>query len=275
MKPTQKTDSIFTSPPANTTTELRNLSGFSFLVVEYADQEEMTWHSHEYAHLVFSLNGTITQSCRKQTLLLNPCSLVFLPQGEPHAVRFQEGVRTLHIEVAPQWQERVQHVSACLDQPAHYKSGLPVWLAMRAYRELQQRDNLTSLMLEGLMLELVATMSRHLDDNGQSQRPVWLKQARDLLHDRCLESLSVDEIAAAVGVHPSHLMQSFRQHYHCTIGDYIRRLRVEYATHLLSASVLPVSQIAYASGFADQSHFCRTFKRFTGLTPTQFQKACQ
>ena len=76
-----------------------------------------------------------------------------------------------------------------------------------------------------------------------------------------------------MGIHPSHLMESFRQHYHCTLGDYVRQLRIEYATHLLSASDLPASQIAHTAGFADQSHFCRTFKRLTGMTPTEFKKA--
>jgi AraC family transcriptional regulator len=132
---------------------------------------------------------------------------------------------------------------------------------------------MTSLMLEGLLLELLAAMSRDGTNRAESHPPRWLRQARDLLHAHFTESLSPDAVAAAVGVHPSHLMDGFRQHYHCTLGDYVRRLRVEYAAHLLAASEMPASQIAYAAGFADQSHFCRTFKQLTGMTPTQFQKA--
>jgi AraC family transcriptional regulator len=67
-------------------------------------------------------------------------------------------------------------------------------------------------------------------------------------------------------------MESFRQHFHCTVGDYVRRLRVEYAIHLLSTSDMSAAWIAHTVGFADQSHFCRTFKRLTGMTPLQFQK---
>jgi AraC family transcriptional regulator len=146
---------------------------------------------------------------------------------------------------------------------------------MRLYREFQQRDSVTSLMLEGLVLELIATMSRYKTSDAQRRLPRWLRQARDLLHDRFSESLSIDEIATAVSVHPSHLMDGFRQHYGCTPGDYIRRLRVEYATHLLCASDMSASQIAFAAGFSDQSHFCRTFKAFTRMTPTEFKNAAR
>jgi AraC family transcriptional regulator len=154
-----------------------------------------------------------------------------------------------------------------------YEKGLPTWVAMRLYREFQNRDNLTVLMLEGLLLELLAVSSRHNADRAEVTVPRWLREARDLLHARFTEQMSLDEIATSVGVHPSHLSESFRQHYRCTVGDYVRQLRVEYATHLLSASNLPASQIAFTAGFADQSHFSRTFRRLTGMTPTEFKKA--
>jgi len=76
-------------------------------------------------------------------------------------------------------------------------------------------------------------------------------------------------VAAAVGVHPAHLMRSFRQHYRATIGGYVRKLRVDYACHLLSTSNASPAQVAYAVGFADQSHLHRTFKDFMGMTPTE------
>jgi AraC family transcriptional regulator len=251
------------------------MRGLGFQVVDYPDQKETQSHADGHAQIVFSLKGRITQTCRKQTLLLNPCSLVFLPLGESHVTHFQEDVRAFQIALAPQWEEHVRQASTSLDRPLDFENGLPVWLAMRLYREFQQRDNVTSLMLEGLVLELMATMSRHTRSDVQRRLPRWLRQARDLLHDRFTERVSIDEIATAVSVHPSHLMDGFRQHYGCTPGDYIRKLRVEYATHLLHASDMSASQIAFAAGFSDQSHFCRTFKAFTRMTPTEFKNAVQ
>ena len=62
-------------------------------------------------------------------------------------------------------------------------------------------------------------------------------------------------------VHPVHLAQTFRKFYRCTIGDYVRSLRIEFACRQLAATKMPLSEIALLAGFADQSHFTRTFRK--------------
>lgn len=249
-------------------------SGLVFQVRRYAADYRMPPHGHEQTCLVFGLQGTIKEAWKTQSFLRMPSTLILLPAHELHSNHFYEDVKTFHICLEPQWVERIRQFSPLNEAPAAYHNGLPTWHAMRLYREFQQRDNLTPLILEGLMLELLAEMSRHSTNVMESHCPRWLRQAKDLLHDQYLENLSIDTIAATVGVHPSHLMRGFRQYYHCTIGSYVRRLRIEYACHLLSTSNASSSQIAHIAGFADQSHFTRTFKSLTGLTPTRFQKLC-
>ena len=74
-----------------------------------------------------------------------------------------------------------------------------------------------------------------------------------------------------VGVHPVHLARSFRRTYNTTFSGYVRELRVEYARVQLVSTGAPLGDIALASGFYDQSHFCRTFKRETGLSPAEYR----
>jgi AraC family transcriptional regulator len=80
-------------------------------------------------------------------------------------------------------------------------------------------------------------------------------------------------LARDVGVHPVHLAQAFHKSYYCTVGDYVRQLRIEYARHELVASETPIIQIALAAGFCDQSHFTRTFKRIVGVAPSQYRES--
>jgi AraC-like DNA-binding protein len=94
-----------------------------------------------------------------------------------------------------------------------------------------------------------------------------------LLRDRFAEPLTLDEIAGAVGVHPMHLTRVFRRHFRCTIGDMVRRLRIDFACRQLSSTDDALVEIALAAGFSDQSQFCRTFRRLTGMTPTGFRSA--
>ena len=247
-------------------------NGLECYEVEYTSHGWMPLHHHETTSLAFILNGWVTHDCRQETHLLQPCTLAFLPAGELHADRFHSGVRTFQMELASPWLERFRQIAALPDTPSCYHNSLPAWIAMRLRREFQRRDSLTPLILEGLVLELFVEMIRGSTDCAEIPLPRWLRQTRDLLHARFLESLSLETIATSVGVHPSHLTRAFRQHYRCTIGEYVRRLRVEYACHLLSTSEMSPSQIAHAAGFSDQSHFSRTFKSIMGMTPVRFQK---
>jgi AraC family transcriptional regulator len=73
-------------------------------------------------------------------------------------------------------------------------------------------------------------------------------------------------------VHPTHLARVFRQFERRTVGDFIREARIRYARQRMLESKAPLVEIALAAGFADQTHFTRSFKRLTGMTPTEFRR---
>ena len=143
---------------------------------------------------------------------------------------------------------------------------------MKLYREFERPDSISLLAFEGLMIEALSELAR-LNENALVAAPAWLRQAHGLLHDRFSENLALDEIAASVGVHPAHLARSFRRCYGSTVGEYQRRLRVEYASRQLTETRTSILSIALTAGFADQSHFSRTFRNHTGLTPGKFRAA--
>jgi AraC family transcriptional regulator len=100
---------------------------------------------------------------------------------------------------------------------------------------------------------------------------MWLKRVKDYLTENFSEPPRLTQLAAAVDVHPTHLARVFRQFERCTVGDYVREVRINYARQRMLASNEPLVEIALAAGFADQTHFTRSFKRVTGMTPTEFR----
>jgi len=120
-------------------------------------------------------------------------------------------------------------------------------------------------------MELMGETSRAGAMIEVNHRPRWLEQAKELLHERYAEPLKLTDIAREVSVHPVHLAQIFHKSYRCTVGDYVRRLRVERACHELANTELPLADIALAAGFCDQSHFTRIFKRLIGIAPSQYR----
>jgi len=147
-----------------------------------------------------------------------------------------------------------------------------VWLGMKLYGEFDRPDSVSLLAVEGLMLEALSELVR-LKEKPELAPPSWLRSARNHVQDRFSESLGLSEIAASVGVHPAHLARSFRRCYGLTIGEYQRRLRVEFASQQLCETQTPILTIALTAGFADQAHFSRTFRNKTGMTPASFRAA--
>jgi AraC family transcriptional regulator len=73
-------------------------------------------------------------------------------------------------------------------------------------------------------------------------------------------------------VHPITLARGFRAVYGCSVGTYLRRLRVELAGRWLVETDLPLAEIALAAGFCDQSHFSNLFRRTVGVTPSHYRR---
>jgi len=71
---------------------------------------------------------------------------------------------------------------------------------------------------------------------------------------------------------PPSLARAFRRRYGCTVGEYVRRLRIEFACRELAGSEKPLASIAQNAGFFDQSHFSKTFKLLTGQSPAAYRK---
>jgi AraC family transcriptional regulator len=251
----------------------RAAGGFLFSESVFAPETRLPTHAHENPFFYLVLQGASTEVYGRSTRRATPTTLVFHPAGEPHANHWHgEGGRCFHLEILPTALSRLGGHAAALTGPVEFGGGLPVWLAMRLAREFEQDDALATLALEGLALELLVETARNPVPIPERTPPRWLRCARDLLHARFAEGLSLGDVAAAVDVHPARLAHVFRRHQGCTVGDYLRRLRVEFAGRQLAASELPLVEIALAAGFADQSHFCKCFKRHTGLAPTEFRR---
>jgi AraC family transcriptional regulator len=190
-----------------------------------------------------------------------------------HADHWQgDGGRCFSIDIAHSRMESAREHAPILDHSTEFCSGDPIWLTTRLYREFRRMDDVSPLAMEGLALEVLAETSRGRWAVPERKPPRWLVQARELVYDRFAERLALEEIAGAVGVHPVHLCRVFRQKYGCTLGDYVRKLRMDFASRQLLTSQKSLVEIALAAGFADQSHFTKAFRRSTGMTPVEFRR---
>jgi AraC family transcriptional regulator len=251
----------------------RQVAGLRLAEIVYPPGYMTPEHSHDLPQLCLVRKGLFAEVYDRKNREVRPLSLITRPSGEKHAQRFDDSeVHCLIVEVDHGWLERVRENWNPLNDSAVH-SGLSVWLATRLYKEFRLADEASSLAIEGLALELMAELSRHRGKLPGRKPPKSLERTRELLHDHFLEALTLDGIARSVGAHPVHLARMFRRYHHCTIGEYVRKLRIEFACTEISTTDCQLALVASRAGFYDQSHFSRTFKRIMGITPGQYRAA--
>jgi AraC family transcriptional regulator len=260
-------------PRAARTPASVGVPGFTVTPGRHARGTTLGWHDHGTPTICCVLQGGFTESWRGGSVIASPGTIKVTPAGDRHCDNFgKSDVRGLLIEVAPDRVETIRPYSQVLDQRQSLQGGPAAAIAQRLDEELRLPDDSALLAIEGLLLELVATVSRIERHTSIRRRPSWLLAARDLIHADPGAHLSLAGIAEVVGVHPITLARGFRVGYGCSVGTYVRRLRVELASRWLVETNLPLAEIALAAGFCDQSHFSNLFRRTVGVTPSDYRR---
>jgi AraC family transcriptional regulator len=261
--------------PAVEATRVRRIEAGGFTVTEgiHRHGSELPWHHHETPTVCFVLRGSFTEMWRGGSIACTSSTLKFTPAGERHWDRFDQGdVRGLLIEPSDDQVAAIRPFSTVLNERESFQGGLLSILCCRIYHEMRRPDPAAPLAIEGLLLELIAAASRVRDTGAESGRPSWLEEARDRIHAELPSRPSLSGLAQSVGVHPVTLARAFRQAFGCTVGEYVRQLRIERAAHQLAGTELSLAEIALAAGFSDQSHFSNLFRHHTGLSPSKFRR---
>lgn len=252
-----------------------SLQDFKLTELVYSEDFEGTPpHCHERSLMKANLGGTFNHIFGSKNAWVSvPWTLDYCPSGVTHSHNaHQSRVRVLVIEIQRLRMEADEGKLERLRSPVSLGAERTRCLVSKLYRAFNQTeiDAASALEVEGILLMLLAEILRF--DGKKHQTPRWLCRAHEMVHERFRESLTLAEIAKAVGVHPVWLASAFHDAYRQTVGQMIRRLRVEYASGQLVSTERPLAEIALEAGFSDQSHFSNMFRRFVGVSPTQFRR---
>jgi AraC family transcriptional regulator len=229
-------------------------------------------HDHELASISVVLQGAYDQRVGQHSRQCRPGMTICHPEGERHSnIHGGASVRMLCVEIGRARLSTLRETVAVLDRPAQFAGGPIGPLADKLAQEFHHDDGASVLAIEALVLEILAESSR-AKAAVFTTPPRWLGRATDYLHGHFHETVSIADVAQAVGVHPAHLARVFRTHKGTTIGHYLRSLRIEVARRQLVSSDHPLREIAADAGFSDQSHFSRLFRTATGNTPATYRR---
>jgi AraC family transcriptional regulator len=254
----------------------RRVEGFELAVLKPDSTRTVERHTHEEAHFVLLLEGLYVSSATGAPSIASGPTLVYNPPGTTHRDRFEprDGAlsgRFFTLSISAERLRTATEVAPLIERATNLTVAKGIGLAQRIVHECASWERTSPLIAEGLALELLALISR-TPPALERTPPPWLRAAREMMLDRCADDVSVNEIADASNVHPVHLARVFRRFFGCTPGDFLRQRRLERGAALLRETLRPISDVALSSGFVDQSHFSKAFKKGYGVSPGRYRR---
>jgi AraC-like DNA-binding protein len=187
------------------------------------------------------------------------------------------GADTDHHELAAQC-AGVWAISAGLahniqDDPELLTLGMVLYDALYSWAKHLQDVRHTQQPFEHLLLSVYHSYLKQ-KPGGRRKAPAWVQELKNIIQDHIDDNLSLKELSKGLEISPSYLSREFSKYFEdLSFGEYIRKLRIENALELMRNPRYSLTEIAYLTGFSDQSHFTRIFKQHTGRNPSEYRRS--
>jgi hypothetical protein len=154
------------------------------------------------------------------------------------------------------------------------KIGMMIYDALYHWAKSHQNEKHTRNPVEHLLIDV---FEKYLKQKSSSKKiPAWVKELKEIIQDQIDTNITLKQLSEDLNINPAYLSREFSKYFnHLSFGDYIRKRRIEKAIEYLNATNYPLTKIAYLTGFSDQSHFTRIFKKHTGSNPSAYRKELQ
>jgi AraC-like DNA-binding protein len=225
---------------------------------------------HGWAAVSVVERGAFTYHKQGRAHTLGPGSVMLVNAGEEYRCTHEHpgGDDCLSFQFQP---ERIAPFAA---------GALPMVARVEALAALARAviDGRSSVALDEIGWALAARVHavvRGVDERSGPSKPVDRDRAIEaaaFITAHIDEELSLEALARRMGLSPFHFLRLFRRELKITPHQYLIRARLRRAAGLLLDTSAPVTQVAYAVGFADLSNFVRTFHRDVGCSPLAFRR---
>lgn len=153
------------------------------------------------------------------------------------------------------------------------EKGMVIYDALYSWAKYHAHDKHTWEPMENLLLQVFNKFIQN--ESSRKNIPEWVQKLKETIQDQIDTnySLHLGKMSKALSLSPGYISREFSKYFNSlSFGEYIRKLRIDKSKELLDLGTHSLAEIAYLTGFSDQSHFIRVFKKDTGVTPSKYQK---
>lgn len=253
----------------NTRNIFNSAQGIAVVETEYQNKVYEGWHSHNNAHITLFLKGGTTEKRKNFSESVGPGSLLFYHSDELHLNQdtlFPS--RNINIEIEENLFKELEINEAIIEKSVK-NTMLTKFLILKIFKESQTPDSFSEDNITMLFSQLT---NAHNSLEKFEKSPFWVKSLKELLNDCWNENPNLQDLSQVLNLNPITISKHFPRYFGCTLGEYMRRIKIDRSLSLIHSEQHNLTEIGLECGFADQSHFIRTFKNQTGFLPKQFQK---
>ena len=262
--------------------------GMANIELLHAAYVEQTFprHAHEGFAVGVIEQGALGFYYRGENVVADPGTINLANPGEVHtgqAAAESGWTYRMFYMPAEQLQAAAADMSPHPTEFPFFKKGVihdrPLARKIHALHAALEAGDLSSLERESRFLDMLTSLiARHADAPPTTSAPAKaareINRACDYIAACYAEDISLDKIAAIACLSPFHFAREFKKTLGLPPHTYLIQTRVRKAREMISAGK-PIAQTAIDTGFTDQSHLTRHFKRITGVTPGQYSKIVQ
>lgn len=151
------------------------------------------------------------------------------------------------------------------------QKGMMIYDALYNWAKHLQKEKHTQNPVDHIFIDVYNKFIKQ--KSAQKKTPAWVTELKHIIQDQIDSNLTLTQISKSLHINPSYLSREFSKHFNSlSFGEYIRKLRIEKAIDLMGQNSYSLTEIAYLTGFSDQSHFTRIFKKHTGQNPSAYKK---
>ena len=154
------------------------------------------------------------------------------------------------------------------------EKGMMIYDALYHWAKYHQHEKHTQNPVEHLFIEV---FEKYLKQKLSVKKiPAWARELKEIIQDQIDTNITLKQLSKDLDINPAYLSREFSKYFNdLSFGEYIRKLRIEKAIEYLNSSDYSLTKIAYLTGFSDQSHFTRIFKKHIGQNPSVYRKKLQ
>lgn len=232
-------------------------------------------HCHSFFEIEIILSGKMVSVTNGKDMVLKKGDAICLLPGDFHEVKVEKGTEILNMSFhdSPENKSAIDRIfydnfqkKLHLSEKELENLALILGLIMDEYPENDTDENGYTDSLFNAALRII---ERNLDLNHIPQDNSTPIKAIRYIQNHFRENISLEEVAAHMGLSPQYFCSLFHRSIGITFRQYLENLRVAYAQNIIKAAGMNCTSACYEAGFNSYSAFLRAFKRVTGSSPNK------